>query len=180
MFFIHQPAVRVILAFGFALVIIMDMIFTILLTMIFLRPILKTMSEADATVAQQSAGYRHMQQTKWMTLTGATLAVVSSSILYLNIIFLFASGDQFSGSIYWTNPWLNPFVFGIAADSVFNDIGMTCVSGMVREVAGTRACAYTAGNNQVTPLNAAGGEVINSRAYDEESKAEERAADPAL
>ena len=72
-----------------------------------------------------------MLKTKWMTLLGASLAVVSSTALYINAIF-FNFGDV--GTPLWANPYLSISVFGINLDSVLNDIGMLLVCGVLKEV----------------------------------------------
>jgi hypothetical protein len=89
------------------------------------------MGEGGAAV-QESAGYKSMQKTKWMTLTGSVLAVLSSSVLYVNIIaFLFLGG---SGSRWWNSPYLHYQVFGLNLDSVLNDVGMLLACGMLKQI----------------------------------------------
>ena len=78
--------------------------------------------DAGGVAAQESAGYKSMQKTKWMTLMGSTLAVVSS------FLFLGERGNQFHVS-----PYLNYLVFGVNLDSVLNDIGMFLVCGVLKK-----------------------------------------------
>jgi hypothetical protein len=72
-----------------------------------------------------------MQKTKWYTLIGSTLAVASSTALYINGALFFTIQGPF-----WKVPWLNIFVFGINFDSILNDVGMVMASGMLKDVTG--------------------------------------------
>jgi hypothetical protein len=72
-----------------------------------------------------------MQKTKWMTLTGSTLAVVSSSLLYVNAILYAFLGEM--GNQFHVSPYLNHFVFGINLDSVLNNVGMLLVCGVLKK-----------------------------------------------
>ena len=104
------------------------------MTAIFLRPIFKVLREGRA-VAQHSAGYKSMLKTKYMTLLGESLAVISSTALYINTgLFLVLGGY---GTPFWTNPYLHIFVFGLNLDSVLNDVGMLLVCGVLKKVDGS-------------------------------------------
>ena len=87
--------------------------------------------DAGGVAAQESAGYKSMQKTKWMTLMGSTLAVVSSSVLYVNIVFFLFLGER--GNQFHVSPYLNYLVFGVNLDSVLNDIGMFLVCGVLKK-----------------------------------------------
>jgi hypothetical protein len=113
---------------GFLLAIVMDAVFSILVTFLFLRPISQVLKNGRG-VAQQSQGHHRMQKTKWHTLIGSTLAVVSTTALYINAILCFTVQGPF-----WKIPWLNIFVFGMNIDSILNDVGMVIVSGMLKDV----------------------------------------------
>lgn len=67
-----------------------------------------------------------------MTLLGASLAVVSSTALYINMGVFFVLGGI--GKPFWTNPYLSIFVFGINLGSVLNDIGMLLVCSVLKKV----------------------------------------------
>jgi hypothetical protein len=107
-----------------------DTSFSTVVTALFLRPIYKVMGLAGATV-QESAGYKSMQKTKWMTLTGSTLAVLSSSALYVNGILWMFLGER--GNWFFNSPYLNYQVFGMNLDSVLNDIGLLLVCGVLKK-----------------------------------------------
>ena len=167
---VYEPAAVVVAIMLGASLLVLDSIVSVLVTIIFLRPIVKTMREASFSAAQESAGYRHMQRTKWMTLFGAVLTVSSSTLLYINGILQVMSEED---SLFWTSPWLNFGVFGGNADSILNDIGMMFLSGMARTfvlkvpLSSTNLSSKKRGV-RVEPevLNAAGEPIINSRAYE--------------
>ena len=108
------------------------------ITRFFLEPITKVLDEGDG-VANQSKGYKRMHQTKWHTLVGSTLAVVSSTCLYINALLWFIIGGPFRSS-----PWLSIFVFGINLNSILNNIGMVVLSGALKNASiGTLSKALT-------------------------------------
>ena len=80
-------------------------------------------------VANQSEGYKRMEKTKWHTLVGSTIVVVSSTVLYINALLSFTIGGSFNSS-----PWLSFYVFGINLDSILNNIGMAVLSGILKNV----------------------------------------------
>jgi hypothetical protein len=108
-----------------------DTAFSIVVTALFLRPIYKVFAEASANF-QDSAGYKSLIKMKWMTLGGASLAVVSSTALYIN--FLLRIVLDAPGSQWLANPYLNFFVFGANLDSVLNDTGMLLACGVLKAV----------------------------------------------
>ena len=139
-----------------------DSVVSVLVTILFLHPIVKTLGEATPTVLQECKGYRHMQRTKWMTVFGAVLSVSSSTLLYtMGILLTTNSWD----SIYWTSPWLNVIVFPINADSMLNDIGMLLLSGMTHSV--LLKVWPSPAMAELELVNTAGEPIINSRAYEE-------------
>ena len=66
-----------------------------------------------------------------MTLTGAVLAVISSSALYVNVGLFFVLGED--GKSFFSNRYLNIFVFGMNLDSVLNDVGMLVACGVLKK-----------------------------------------------
>jgi hypothetical protein len=101
-------------------------------TALFLRPIYKVLRKGGDAGAQHSAGYKKLLKTKWATLLGAFLAVMSSTALYTNAGMYFVWGGE--GTPVWVNPYLNMMVFGLNLDSVLNDIGMLLVCGVLKKV----------------------------------------------
>jgi hypothetical protein len=131
LFAIHPIAGLAMAAVIVILVIVMDTAFSVLVTMLFVYPIneiLEILKEGEGS-AQRAAEYKRLQKTMWHTLFGSTLAVVSSTVLYVNMVLCFTVPGPF-----FSIPWLHIFVFGVNLDSIFNDIGMWFVSGMFEEV----------------------------------------------
>jgi hypothetical protein len=121
-------------------VLITDGAFTVVVTAAFLRPILETLRSGDTHrenfidegAAPRSDAVKLILRTKWMTLTGVAVAVASSSILYINFILSFTIRDTIA-----PNPWLNPVVFMVNADSILNDLGLLLVSGLLTSASST-------------------------------------------
>jgi hypothetical protein len=115
---------------------------------------------------QRSAGYKSMMKTKWLTLSGASLAVLSSTVLYINVMLWIMLGKK--GNPFHANPYLNVFVFGMNLDSVLNDLGMLLVCGVLK----TASCAAltkffsTAAASTVTPVVPVAKPVFDSQAYE--------------
>jgi hypothetical protein len=112
------------------LVLIADAIFSVLVTFIFLKPILDVLQAAGVTV--QTAAKRRLERTKRWNFAGLILTVVSSTTLYLRLIMFFVRSvlHQYSllGSVLG-----NPFVLGIQMVSVLNILGMILLCGMFKE-----------------------------------------------
>jgi hypothetical protein len=80
----------------------------------------------------RSAGQISLEKTKWLTLAGTSLSVISSTGLYINVLLFMVLGDL--GKPFWANPYLNIFVFGINLDSVLNDVGMLLACGVLKKI----------------------------------------------
>jgi hypothetical protein len=93
-----------------------------------MKPITRILGKGVG-IGNQSRGYKRMQLTKWHTLVGTSIAVISSTVLYINAILCFTIGGRF-----WSNPWLHIMVFGINLDSILNDIAMVFVSGVLKNL----------------------------------------------
>jgi hypothetical protein len=119
-------------------------------TALFLRPIFKVLGEVGGV---RSEGQINLEKTKWLTLMGASLSVLSSTALYINFGLLIAIGDP--GNPFYTNPYLNILVFGNNLDSVLNDIGMLLACGVIKKVTCETAIARfsTAAPSKVEPAS---------------------------
>jgi hypothetical protein len=106
-----------------------DTSFSCVVTALFLRPILKILGEVGNT---RSAGQISLEKTKWLTLVGTSLAVVSSTVFYINSGLYMVLGTD--GHPFFANPYLNILVFGINLDSVLNDVGMLVACGVLKKV----------------------------------------------
>jgi hypothetical protein len=80
----------------------------------------------------RSEGQISLEKTKWLTFLGASLAVISSTAFYINIVLYVVLGDY--GKPFYANPYLHVMVFGINLDSVLNDIGMLLACGVVKKI----------------------------------------------
>jgi hypothetical protein len=120
------------------LVLFMDAVFSVTCVWAFLLPIRKTLREGVEVRNQRvlvhgetqlnlrsDVAFERIMKTKWTTLAGCSLAVLSSSVLYLNFILLILL------PAFGPSPWLNPTVFMINVDSVLNDVGMLLISGIL-------------------------------------------------
>jgi hypothetical protein len=141
-----------------------DTVFSCLLTALFLRPIFKILGEVGGV---RSAGQISLEKTKWLTLLGASLAVLSSTAMYINLGLF--TGQSGPGKSFHANPYLNPNVFGINLDSVLNDVGMLLACGVIKKITCETVIARftTAAAYKVDPSVPP---VFNSEAYDEDSK----------
>ena len=90
LFMVHPVAGQTVGVLGFLLVVVMDTYFSITITALFLRPITKVLNEGRG-VAEGAQGYKSMQKTKWMTLCGSVLAVLSSTVMYIFFVVFLAS-----------------------------------------------------------------------------------------
>ena len=78
---------------------------------------------------------RPLQQTKYMTLAGATLAVLTSSLLYLSILIWIVANVFFSfDNVVNTSTWLNPLTFGVNLDAVLNNVAVVLMCGILKKV----------------------------------------------
>ena len=88
---------------------LMDSYFSVVITAIFLRPISIVLRDGHGhRNARQSSGFKQLQKTKYMTLFGCSLAVLSSTLLYMNLLFFFDGKT----TVVRNNKWLNPLIVG--------------------------------------------------------------------
>jgi hypothetical protein len=135
-------------------------------TALFLRPIFKVLCEVGGV---RSEGHISLQKTKWLTLLGASLAVLSSTALYINTgLYVLLGGP---GKTFNANPYLNMFVFGINLDSILNDVGMLLACGVIKKIMCETATVRlsTAKSYKVDP---AAPPVFNNKAPEEDASSE--------
>jgi len=110
------------------IVMILDFGVSVVLTSIFLRPLLRILESGRS--AGTSEAFQKILKTKHFTLAGAVLAVTSSSLLYVNLVVWYLWGY-----IYAAENWhMNPMLFGGNLDSILNDISMLFVCGVVKNL----------------------------------------------
>ena len=92
-----------------------DCYFSVVVTGLFLKPVMSALNDSRVMASfQKSGGYkkrvrvRALTQTLYMTLFGSSLAVLSSTYLYINLL-LYLDGKA---SGLRSNPWENPLVIG--------------------------------------------------------------------
>ena len=113
-----------------------------------------------------------MEKTKWLTLVGASLTVLSSTAMYINgglwVGNLVLGG---SGKPFFANPHLNPFVFGFNLDSVLNDVGVLLACGVLKKVTCEAMTTRfsTAKSHKVGPALPP---VFDSKAHDHDSESD--------
>jgi len=119
-----KAVTTIILGIGTIVFMIMDLLFSIVVTVAFLRPLLGVLSVK--TDGECTATDMRLRTTVRTTLVGTSLTVFSSTLLYANVIAMSVWPDYVLGSA-----WAHPFVFGINVDSVTNDLGMLIASRAV-------------------------------------------------
>jgi hypothetical protein len=129
LFFVYKPAVFVVVSLAGVSILITDALFSVIVSMIFLRPIVHAQRLRWKQAPQRrSRSHKLMARAKWETFVGVALAVASSSVLYINLIVW---GAMPRTGPFGLNPWLNPWTFMANLDSVLNDISMLLVSGLL-------------------------------------------------
>jgi hypothetical protein len=106
-----------------------DTVFSCVVTALFVRPIFKVFGEVRDV---RSAGRISLERTKWLTLLGASLSVISSTSLCINCGLFVVLGDY--GKPFYANPCLNPLAFGVNLDSVLNDVGVLLARGAIKKI----------------------------------------------
>jgi hypothetical protein len=151
---------------------IADAIFSVIVTFIFLQPILDVLQAAGGAVT--TAAKRRLERTKRWNFAGLILTVVSSTALYLHVIAFFVLSvlQQYSlhGSVFG-----NPHVFGFPMVSMLNVLGMILLCGMFKDTVLPK-------NNTIVRPSALGeqrkevGIIIDSHAYSEQARMHEESS----
>ena len=108
-------------------ILVTDSLFTVIVMTAFLRPILLTLRSSSQRAGRQSEAFKLIARTKWTSLAGVSLAVTSSTMLYINLILFVVLPDTF----FTGNQWLNPLSTMSNIDSILNDTGMLLISGLL-------------------------------------------------
>ena len=106
-------------------IMVADLVFSITVTMVFLRPIKLAMRDK---AGPRSGREKRLLHTMRMTLAGTSIIVFSSTFLYLNVF----------ASVTWpsllAHPWSHPKVFGGRFAAMLTDVGMLLASGIIFKV----------------------------------------------
>jgi hypothetical protein len=153
-------------------ILLTDTIFSVIVTFIFLKPILKLLQTAGATV--QTAATRRLERTKRWNFAGLILTVVSSTGLYLHGIAFCILSVSHQYSLH-KSALGNPFVVVIPMVSMLNIVGMVLLCGMFKD---TVLPSHYASSAMIKVGPSAPGEqrkelqfVIDSHTYSEEQAA---------
>jgi hypothetical protein len=146
-------------------VLITDTIFSVIVTYIFLKPMLEALQAPGRTL--DTLGSRRLYRTKRWNFAGVLVTVGSSTVLYINSIAYFTltfhRQHSLNGSV-----WGNPFTFGIAVDSILNTLGMILLCGMFKDVSLLNRFTATSNNKVAAALKGEQKELgiaIDSHAY---------------
>jgi hypothetical protein len=111
-------------------ILVTDVVFSILITYIFLKPLLEVLETGSGQVVTGSAA-RRLQRTKRWNFAGVAVAVGSSTVLYLDFIAWSGSNAFVKEYTLHRSSWGNPMTFGLAVDSILNTLGMMLLSGIL-------------------------------------------------
>jgi hypothetical protein len=112
-------------------ILITDAIFSVIVTFIFLKPILDVLQAARGAV--QTAAKGRLERTKRWNFAGLILTVVSSTALYLHVIVFYLLSVLYRYSHLHSSVVGNPHVFGIPMVSMLNILGMVLLCGMFKD-----------------------------------------------
>jgi hypothetical protein len=113
------------------IVLLTDAVFSVIVTYLFLKPILEVLQVAGGV---QTAASRRLERIRRWNFAGVFVTVGSSTALYVNLVVYFVLIFLRRYSIN-RGLWGNPFTFGLAADSILNTLGMLLLCGMFKDVA---------------------------------------------
>ena len=111
-------------------ILIADAIFSVIVTFIFLNPILDVLQAARGAV--QTAAKGRLERTMRWNFAGLILTVVSSTALYLHMIAYYVLSVLHQYSLLHSSVLGNPFVFGLPMVSMLNILGMILLCGMFK------------------------------------------------
>ena len=150
-------------------VLVTDAIFSVIVTYIFLKPVLEVLQAAGGNVRTEAS--RRLGRTKRWNFAGVLVIVGSSTVLYVNMLahFILAFLRQHSLN---RSVWGSPFTFGLAVDSILNTLGMILLCGMFKDVSLPYRLTATS-NNKVAAAAPEEqkkelGFIIDSHAYSEQ------------
>jgi hypothetical protein len=146
-------------------VLVTDAIFSVIVTYIFLKPVLEVLQAAGGNVRTEAS--RRLGRTKRWNFAGVLVIVGSSTVLYVNMLahFILAFLRQHSLN---RSVWGSPFTFGLAVDSILNTLGMILLCGMFKDVSLLNRFTATSNNKVAAALEERKKELgiaIDSHAY---------------
>jgi hypothetical protein len=146
-------------------VLITDAIFSVIVTYIFVKPLLEVLQAAGGGV--HTTASRRLERTKWWNFA-VLVTVGSSTVLYVNMIAWLILSFLLQHSLN-RSVWGNPFTFGLAVNSILNTLGMVLLCGMFKDVSIHRlTLTPITSNKKVAPAGDKKKElefIIDSHAY---------------
>ena len=113
--------------------IVVDGLFSIGLHTVFLYPIELALGRGE------DSRLKKLRKIRMLTLIGASLCVVSSSGLYLDLLVAFVSATGLlNEAAYLNSPWRDPQIFSGNLDNALNVVGMVLVSAAVSTAISTK------------------------------------------
>jgi hypothetical protein len=159
-------------------VLITDTIFSVIVTFIFLKPILDLLQAAGRTVHTAAKG--RLERTKRWNFAGLVLTVVSSTALYLHLIAYYVLSALHQYSLLHSSMLGNPYVIGLQMVSMLNILGMILLCGMFKDTV-LPSRYFSSSKNKV--VSSALGEpkkelgfIIDSHAYSEQAAMHEESS----
>jgi hypothetical protein len=152
-------------------ILITDTIFSVIVTFIFLNPILDVLQAARGNVQTTAKG--RLERTKRWNFAGLILTVVSSTALYLHMIAYYVLSVLHQYSLLHSSVFGNPHVFSVQMVSMLNILGMILLCGMFKDTL-LPSRRVPSSKNMVRP-SALGeqrkkiGFIIDSHAYSEQA-----------
>ena len=111
---------------------IMDIAFSIIVTYIFLEPVLQVLKFAGERQPKMKA-VKQLRRTRRWNFAGVIVTVGSGTAMYVNCISFFAA--TFFQKFYLNDSnWGNPATFGIAVASTLKTLGMILLCGMFKDI----------------------------------------------
>jgi hypothetical protein len=151
------------------IVLITDAIFSVIVTFIFLKPILDLLQSAGEIV--QTAAKGRLERTKRWNFVGLILTVVSSTALYLHLIAFFVLTVLHQYYPLHSSVFGNPHTFGVPMVSMLNILGMILLCGMFKDtVLPSRFVPWSknkVGTSALGEQKKESGFIIDSHAYSE-------------
>ena len=148
-----------------AFVLTTDAIFSVIVTYIFLKPVLKVLQAAGGRVETSTS--RRLERALHWNFAGVLVTVGSSTVFYVNFIAYLVQSFLLDHSLS-SSVWGNPFTFGLAVNSILNTLGMVLLCGMFKDASFPRRLTSSA--KKVAPgaleeQNGESGFIINSHVH---------------
>jgi hypothetical protein len=145
-----------------------DAIFSVIVTYIFLKPVLEVLRASGNLV--HTVASRRLERTKRWNFAGVLVTVGSSTVLYINTIayflLIFVRRWSLHGSTFG-----NPYTFGLPVDSILNTTGVILLCGMFKDTTFFRSrLSKTSGRKFTVTVHPQA--AFDSQAYEQDDTAQ--------